>query len=100
MNEFMSDLKRLVWPLGMLGAGITYIRLLGSDLLRQQAGVFAWKVVLLGASVALAHYIRTQLFPYVDLSEVLKEKTVAGSIQLLAIALFMAAIIHALCAGL
>jgi hypothetical protein len=81
-------------------AGGLYIRLLGSEVLKQQFGILAWKAVLIGIATAFAHFVRVQLFPYIDLSEALAEKTVAGSLQLLAMVILYAAIIGAVCSGL
>lgn len=47
-----------------------------------------------------AHVIRKQLFPYVDLSEMLAEKTTAGSQVFLGICVVYGAIILAICSGL
>ena len=76
------------------------LRLLGSALLKQQLGVLAWKAVLVGIATAFAHFVRVQLFPYVDVSASLEEKTVAASIQLLSMVILYAAIIFAVCSGL
>lgn len=100
MNEFKEKVTQVGWALGVAGAGLSYILAGGSALLRQQLGVLAWKLVLAGVATGLAHVIRKQLFPYVDLSEMLKEKNVSGAVVFLGVAIIYAAIILAISAGL
>ena len=95
-----NKLMQLSWALGIVFAGLLYIFLGGSDLLKQQVQVLAWKLVLSGTAVGLAHVIRKQLFGYIDLSEMLKEKTQASAIVFLGIAVIYAAIILSICSGL
>lgn len=96
----IEKFRQLGWVLAALLGGLLYILSGGKALLVQQLGVLAWKLVLVGAAVALAHVTRKQLFPYVDLSEMLKEKTSASATVFLGIAIVYAAIVLAVCAGL
>jgi uncharacterized membrane protein len=91
---------QLGWALGIIFAGLLYILLGGSALLKSQLEVLAWKLVLVGTAVGLAHLIRKQLFSYVDLSEMLAEKSVAGSVVFLGVAVVYGSIIYAVCSGL
>jgi hypothetical protein len=100
MLERIAKLRQVSWALGVALAGGLYILTGGKALLNQQLGVLAWKLVLAGSAVGLAHVMRKQLFPYVDLSESLKEKTQAGSLVFLGISILYAAIILAVCSGL
>ena len=91
---------RLGWVAVFGVSAAAYIRLAGSDLAKQQGGVLAWKLVLVCAALAVAHLIRGQLFPYVDVSASLEEKTVAGSLVFLGMVTLYAAIILSVCSGL
>jgi magnesium-transporting ATPase (P-type) len=74
-NLLVRRKTSLAWLLTALGLG--YIAGKGSALALQQLGVLAWKIVLVGVAVAVAHYLRRQVFHYIDLSAVLdKDKTI------------------------
>ena len=95
-----AKIQQLGWVLTIILASLLYIGLGGSALLKQQIQVLSWKLLLAGTAVGLAHVIRKQLFGYIDLSEMLKEKTQASAIVFLGIALVYSAIILAICSGL
>lgn len=99
MRKFWQALQ-LGWVTAIVVAGLAYIYGKGGELLLQQLGVLAWKLVLVGVAVAFAHVSRKQLFSYINLSEALQEKTQASAITFLAMALYYAAVILALCSGL
>lgn len=80
--------------------GLGWILESSSELLKQQVGVLAWKVVVVGTGVALAHVFRRQLFPYVDLSEIAKQDDTRSGLFFLGMAVFYAAVIIALSMGL
>jgi len=91
---------RLGWVGLIVGLGLTWIWRGGSELLRQQAGVLAWKCVVVGTGVTLAHLFRKQLFGYVDLSEVARQDDSRSGLIFVGVALFYAAVILALSTGL
>ena len=99
-SAFSGEVRRMGWALGILAGGTLFISRSGREILTQQSGVLAWKLVLLGTSVVVAHQIRQQLFPYLDLSAHLEEKTQAGATVFLGVAIIYAGVILALCAGL
>ena len=90
---------RHAWEVAAIAGAFIY-RALGREQLVQQLGVLAWKAVLVCLAVLLAHTLRRKIFPYVDVSAHLDEKSQSGAIVFLAIALFYAAVILALSAGL
>ena len=104
MIETLRDLlvrrkTSLAWLLAVLGLG--YIAGQGPALAVQQLGVLAWKIVLVGVAVAVAHYLRRQVFHYIDLSAVLdKDKTIKDGLIFLGVAIFYTAIILAITQGL
>lgn len=100
MKQILQKLQQLGWVFGIISAALLYIGLGGSALLRQQIEVLAWKMLLVGTAIGAAHVIRKQLFPYVDLSEMLAEKTTVGSQVFLGICVVYGAIILAICSGL
>lgn len=96
-----QKLTQLSWALGVVLAGLLYILTGGKAFLAQQLGVLAWKLVLAGTAVGLAHVVRKQLFPYVDVSELLKQRRSIGpGLVFLGISILYAAIILAVCSGL
>ncbi len=95
-----QELRRTGLPLLLAGFGLLFILKSGREIFAQQGGVLLWKLLLLGAGVTVAHHTRTQLFPYVDLSASLQEKTQAGATVFLGVAIIYAAIILALTSGL
>ena len=96
----MRALKRTGWAGFIALLGVLFISQSGRELLKAQAGVLAWKLVLVGTAVAVAHLVRRQLFPYVDVSAWLAEKSQAGATVFLAICVIYAVIILAICSGL
>ncbi len=104
MIETLRDLlvrrkTSTAWVLAALG--IAFIAVKGAPLLVQQLGVLAWKIVLVGVAVALAHYLRRQVFHYIDLSRTLdQDRTVKDGLIFLGVAIFYAAIILAITQGL
>lgn len=91
---------RLGWVALIIGLGAAWIWRGGSDLLQQQIGVLAWKCVVVGTGVTLAHLFRKQLFSYIDLSEIAKQDDSRSGLIFLGVALFYAAVILALSTGL
>lgn len=101
IQDFLTRAKRTSYPwlLAFLGAAV--ILASGSELLAAQLGVLAWKVMLVGVSVSLAHAIRVRLFPYIDMSRVLDEDTsTKDGLVFLGLCLFYSAIIMAVTQGL
>jgi len=87
------------WLLALVA--LVYILGNGSEFLRAQLHVLAWKLLLVGVAVGLAHLLRKQVFPYIDLSEVLdSDADTKDGFIFLGIAIFYAAIILALTQGL
>ena len=84
----------------LLVASLGYILTSGSALLQAQLGVLAWKLVLVTTAIIAAHYFRRQVFPYLDLSEIVKSDDTRSGLFFLGTMLFYAAIIFALCGGL
>lgn len=91
---------RLGWVALIIGLGLSWIWKGGDGLLKQQVGVLAWKMVVVGSGVALAHVVRRQLFPYVDLSEIARQDDTRSGLFFVGMALFYAAVILALSTGL
>ena len=91
---------RLGWVGIVVTAGVFYILTGGSELLRSQISVLAWKLVVVGTAIALAHLTRRQLFPYVDLSEVAKQDDSRSGLIFLGMAIFYGAVILGLASGL
>ena len=105
--KLFSNFFKTLWAAARLGwagivvtAGVFYIRSGGSEILKQQFSVLAWKVILLGTGIAIAHLTRKQLFPYVDLSELAQKDDSRSGLVFLSIAVYYAAVVLALCAGL
>jgi hypothetical protein len=98
-NHAKAARTRHAWTWALIAGAFIY-RVIGREQLIQQLGVLAWKAVLVCIAVALAHMLRCRLFPYLDVSLSLEEKTQAGATVFLGVALFYAAVILALCAGL
>lgn len=88
----------LAWLLGLLAA-VAFVAL-GPAVLWQQLGVLAWKVLLIGIAVILAHGIRRQLFHYVDLSKMLEEHDTEAGEVFIGLCIFYAIFIWAFCSGL
>lgn len=99
-SRFFEDAKRTGWALALAGFGLLFILKSGRDIFVQQSGVLLWKLLLVGTAVFVGHKVRQQLFPYIDLSAHLEEKSVAGAIVFLGTAILYSVIILALCAGL
>lgn len=100
-SAFLAEVRRTGWSLFIALIGLIFISKGGREILAQQVGVLAWKLVLLGSSVAAAHVVRKQLFPYVDVSGQLdRSNGTAGAIVFVGVALIYAAIILAVCSGL
>lgn len=98
-NLLVRRKTSLAWLLAALGLG--HIAGKGSELALQQLGVLAWKIVLVGVAVAVAHYLRRQVFHYVDLSAVLdQDKTIKDGLIFLGVAIFYTAVILAITQGL
>lgn len=97
---FLAEVRRTGWSVFIALLGLLFISRGGREIFTQQVGVLAWKLVLLGSSVAAAHVVRKQLFPYVDMSGEINKGTTAGAIVFAAAALIYAAIILAVCSGL
>lgn len=99
-KDFLVSALRTGWAFFIVFLGGLFIAKGGREILTNQAGVLAWKFVLVGSAVAVAHLVRRQLFPYLDLSAELEKNNVAGAITFAATALIYAAIILAVCSGL
>lgn len=105
LKEYYYEIKRTGWALSFLLLGVLLISESGREIVRQQLGVLAWKLTLIGTGIFVAHKARKQLFPYLDISaHVGKESwdtiTTGGGLAFLGIAVLSAAIILALCGGL
>lgn len=101
MKTLWSGL-RLRWVTIITASAFAYIWSNGSgnELLKAQAGVLAWKVALVGVAVTLAHQFRKQVFPYLDLSEIVKSDDTRSGLFFLGIMIFYAAVILSLTGGL
>ena len=95
-----AKIQQLGWVLTIILVSLLYIGLGGSALLKQQIQVLAWKGLLVGVAVGFAHLVRKQLFGYIDLSEMLSEKTQASALVFLGVAIVYGSIILAVCSGL
>lgn len=105
MNRIKAAIYRLRWVGVIFAAAGIYIGLSGSELLRSQSGVLAWKALLVTVAIALADMTRRHIFPYLDLSELLDTKSglelnrQAGLI-FLGVSIFYGAVIIAFLSGL
>jgi hypothetical protein len=100
-KAFLAEVRRTGWAAFVVLLGLLFISKGGREILTQQVGVLAWKLVLLGSSVVAAHVVRKQLFPYLDVSGQLdRTNGTAGAIVFAAIAVIYSAIILAVCSGL
>lgn len=102
LKGFFSKLQRTGWAAFIAVLGGMFIVRGGRDIFIQQAGVLAWKLVLVGTAVMTAHFVRLQLFPYVDLSEIVEQqpRTAGNSIIFLGVCAIYAAIILSVTSGL
>jgi len=100
-QEFLSRLRRTSYPWLLALLGAAYILASGSELLAAQLGVLAWKLLLVGIGVSVAHAIRVRLFPYIDMSRVLDEDTsTKDGLVFLGLCVLYSAIVLALTQGL
>lgn len=99
-QRFSEDVKRSGYVLTVAGLAALFIARSGWDIFVQQFGVLAWKLLLIGVGIHVAHVARTRLFPYVDLSAQLGSDTPHGGRIFLGVCILTSAIILALCAGL
>lgn len=99
-SAFYNEVKRTGWALFIALLGLLFISKGGREILTQQVGVLAWKLVLVGTSVATAHVVRRQLFSYLDVSAALERKTTEGALTFLGAAVIYAVVILAVCSGL
>ena len=95
-----AHLYRVMWVLLVAGGAAGFMRFSGTDVVKQQFAVLCWKLVLLGVSIGMAHLARIFLFPYLDMSAGLAEKSTPGAVTFFAGMLFYAAVIWAVCSGL
>jgi len=101
IKNLYRSLRRTGWALGLLLFGLMFLLRSGSEMLVQQANVLIWKLLLVGTAVFVAHVIRKQLFPYIDMSRVLDEDTsTKDGLVFLGLCLFYSAIVMALTQGL
>lgn len=99
-REWLLEMKRTGWALFFVLLGGLFISDGGREILAQQAGVLAWKLVLVGTGIFVSHVARKQLFPYIDLSSHIQNGDAAGGQIFLGICVLTSAIIWALGAGL
>ena len=99
-KAFLAELRRTGWALFIALLGLLFISKSGREIFTQQIGVLAWKLVLLGSSVAAAHVVRKQLFPDLKTVEISATNDVPNAIVFVAVAAVYAAIILAVCSGL
>lgn len=96
-----ADVLRYGWAMLIVLFACLFIGVAnGKQVLVQQLGVLAWKLVLVGVSVFVAFRVRMQLFPYVDLSAAIADKDKQGGQIFLGVCVLTAAIILAVCSGL
>jgi hypothetical protein len=97
---FLGEFGRTYWAIFAVFIGALFISRGGREIFQQQASVLAWKLVLVGTGTFVAHIVRRQLFPYLDASALLAEKSQAGATAFLGICLIYAAIIMSITGGL
>lgn len=100
LKTLIQEARRNSYAAFAVLLGLLFISKGGREILQQQVGVLAWKLVLVGTAVVTAHIVRKQLFPYLDLSAALARKTTEGAITFAATALVYTGVILAICAGL
>lgn len=99
-KTFLASLRRTGWALFVAALGVLVISASGRQILEQQLGVLAWKLVLVGTGIFVAHRARLQLFPYIDLSALTTEHDNFAGLVFLGTTLLAGAIILALSGGL
>lgn len=105
LKQHYYEIKRTGWALSFLLLGVLLISESGREIVRQQLGVLAWKLTLIGTGIFVSHKARRQLFPYLDLSshvtaEDWRELSTANGLVFLGVAMLTGAIVLALCNGL
>lgn len=105
MNRIKAAIYRLRWVGAIFAAAGIYIGLNGSELLKSQLGVAAWKVFLVTLAIAVADTTRRHLFNYLDLSELMdrtsgNEPHPQAGLIFIGVAIYYYAVISALTAGL
>jgi|SRR3990167_4602998 len=101
LNRIVSEVKRLKWPLTI---SVLAIALVDTGIINPMSrwAVIAHKFSVITLAVILAHYVRSELWPYIDLSEILASEDDAGRkiAACLLIGLFMLAVILGVALGL
>lgn len=101
LERIVSEIRRLKWPIGI---SILAIALVDTGVINPMSrwAVIAHKFSVITLAVILAHYVRSELWPYVDLSEILESEPDMGRKigACLLIGLFMAAVILGVALGL
>lgn len=100
MNNLTYAVRRLRWIGIIFLAAVAYISFSGSELLRSQLGVAAWKTLLVTLAIGLADMTRRHLFPYLDLSEEIASNSLNAGRLFIGICILYAGIIYAICGGL
>lgn len=101
LERIASEIRRLKWPIGI---SILAIALVDTGVINPMSrwAVIAHKFSVITLAVILAHYCRSEIWPYIDLSEILDGESDMGRKigACLLIGLFMAAVILGVALGL
>lgn len=100
-KRVISEIRRLKWPIGI---SILTIALVDTGIINPMSrwAVIAHKFSVITLAVILAHYTRSEIWPYIDLSEILASEDDMGRKigACLLVGLFMAAVILGVALGL
>ena len=92
------EVKRLAVPIGILIGIATFSSYLGEF---SKLMLFAYKFSLVSLAAIVAHMIRSEMFPYIDLKTALKSQDRGYAIgSSIVVATVFASIVLALCLGL
>lgn len=95
----MKELRRVFWPLMLSLATIIAIDVIGVNPMSRWA-VLLNKLATIALAVIVAHFIRSQLFPYLDFSEELRRGGSGAIAAAIVVATTIAAIVLGVALGL
>ena len=98
--DYLTELRRVSGAFLFVLLAALFISQSGRAILAAQAGVLAWKIVQVGAALIMAHFMRSQMFPYLDLEAQLAGQDPNAGRVFLGICFLTSAIILGVCQGL
>ena len=101
VKRIVSEIRRLKWPLSI---SVLTIALIDTGAINPMSrwAVIGHKFSVITLGIILAHYVRSELWPYIDISEILASEDDMGRKigACLLVGLFMAAVILGVALGL